>query len=412
MLDAVSRRPPRIVLVADRFPTASETFIFQRFLRLVDRGWDVHVLCGSTDPKDVALFPDLSVRPELWSRVHRRPTKRAKLIAALLYPFVALRTIIRAPRATLGYLQRGVRTIGPRIFATLYYDRPLIVLEPDVVHFTFGWFAPGRGYLARALGTKLVTSFQGADINYGGLEDDPGYYDDVWRTSASIHFLSRDLRRRAIARGYVEDDREAVILPGTDVEAFQPGPRERVPGEPLRIVSVGRLHWKKGYDYALQAIRLLRDQGLDVRYRIAGGGSEREAVVYAIHDMGLQDVVTLLGSVPATQIRDEMQWADVFLHASTSEGFCYAAVEAQAMGLPVVTSDADGLPENVADHETGFVVPRRDAHGLASALAKLAHDTELRARFGAAGRERVRRLFDVEREIDEFESLYRTTLER
>jgi colanic acid/amylovoran biosynthesis glycosyltransferase len=150
----------------------------------------------------------------------------------------------------------------------------------------------------------------------------------------------------------------------------------------------------------------LLDEGKDVRYHIIGDGPHREAVVYDVHDLGLQDVVTMLGSQPATRIREEMQWADVFLHAATSEGFCYAAVEAQAMSLPVVTSDADGLPENVEDGVTGFVVPRRDAIALARGLSALACDASLRVRMGMAGRERALARFAVDTEIGGFERLY------
>jgi colanic acid/amylovoran biosynthesis glycosyltransferase len=411
MLGSVERTTPRIVLVTDRFPTASETFIFQRFVRLLDRGWDMHVFCSESRVDERAMFPQLTERPELLERVHVRPRRRPKVVSTLLLPFVALRTLVRAPRALLRYLVRGRTATGALILRTLYYDRSLIELQPDVVHFTFGGYAPGRGYVATAIGTKLAVSFQGADISYGGLGEDPGYYDDVWRSATLIHFLSEDLRRRAIARGYVPDGRDVMILPGIDVNVFVPQPRERATEGPIGLLGVGRLHWKKGYEYALQAVRMLRDEGVDLRYRIVGDGPEREAVVYAIHDLGLQDVVTLLGPQPASRILTEMQWADVFLHSSTSEGFCYAAVEAQAMGLPVVTSDADGLPENVADGQTGFVVPRRDADALARALSKLVGDPELRRRMGEAGRARVLTNFDVEREIAEFDAFYRRVLD-
>ena len=395
-----------------RFPVPSETFIFERFVRLIDRGWDMHIFCTESHRDDQALFPAFSRRPELLERIHTRPRRPRREVALAVLPFVLLWTFARFPGATVRYMVAGWRVIGTKIVRAFYYDRSLIGLGPDLIHFTFGWFAPGRAYLGPALGAKLAVSFQGADVNYGGLEEDPGYYDDVWRSSTAIHFLSHDLRRRAISRGYIPDggDRDVVILPGTDLERFAPAVRERSASEPLRMLSVGRLHWKKGYDYALQAVRILRDGDVDLRYRIIGDGPDREAVVYAIHDLRLQDVVTLVGAVDATRVRDEMQWADVFLHASTSEGFCYAAVEAQAMRLPVVTSDADGLPENVADGETGFVVPRRNADRLAEAVAKLHHDPDLRTRFGGAGRDRVARLFQVEREIDEFEAFYRDAI--
>jgi colanic acid/amylovoran biosynthesis glycosyltransferase len=401
----------RVVLIADRFPVASETFIVQRFLRLLDRGWDIHVLCSETRTADQAMFREFSMRPEIGTRVHERPSTRPKAVALAQLPFILLRSMLLSPARTVRYLARGWGAMGPKIVKALYYDHPLVRLAPDVLHFTFGWFAPGREYLAEALDAKLVVSFQGGDLNYGGLESDPGYYAGVWRKAAAIHFLGQDLRRRATTRGYVPDERNVVIVPGIDLGSFVAQPRERVAGEPLRLLSVARLHWKKGYDYALQAVRHLVDEGIECRYRIVGDGPGREAAVYARHDLRLENVVEFLGEQSASCIRAEMQWADVFLHAATSEGFCYAALEAQAMELPVVTSDADGLPENVADGQTGFVVPRRDAEALARAVAKLAHDPELRTRIGAAGRARVSELFDVEREIDGFDALYRIAID-
>jgi colanic acid/amylovoran biosynthesis glycosyltransferase len=107
-----------------------------------------------------------------------------------------------------------------------------------------------------------------------------------------------------------------------------------------------------------------------------------------------------------------MQWADLFLHAAVSEGFCNAVMEAQAMQLPVVTSDADGLRENVADGVTGFVVPRRDPAALAANMQVLINDPFLRTQMGAAGRERVQSCFDIRDQAERFLDLYQRVLDQ
>ena len=182
------------------------------------------------------------------------------------------------------------------------------------------------------------------------------------------------------------------------------------PERPLRILSVGRIEWKKGYDYALQTTRLLLDRGISCEYQIIGDGSYLEAVAFARHQLGLEDVVQLIGALPRAQVRDRMRWPDVFLHTAVSEGFCNAVMEAQAMQLPIVCSDADGLSENVRDGETGFVVPRRDVSALAEKLTLLAQDRQLRERMGRAGRQRVLAHFRVRDQIAAFECLYRQIL--
>jgi colanic acid/amylovoran biosynthesis glycosyltransferase len=179
---------------------------------------------------------------------------------------------------------------------------------------------------------------------------------------------------------------------------------------PLRILSVGRLEWKKGYEDAMLAVRKLLDRGVPYRYRILGDGEYLGAVSFLRHELRLEGVVDLLGARPRSDVLREMQEADVLLHAATSEGFSNAVMEAQAMELPVVCSDADGLSENVADGETGFVVPRRDSDAMADKLELLARDPALRRRMGQAGRQRVLENFRLDDQIDRFEDLYHRVL--
>ena len=399
----------RVVLIPNRFPAASETFIASLFGRLLERGWDVHVECAEHDPADWVFFPELDGAHE---RVHKAWPRKPLSLVALLVPFALIRCLVRAPRRTLRYLTRGVRVYGVKVLWHLYVDAELILLGPDLVHFQFGVHAIGREHVGQLLRCAFVPGFMGADLNFAGLEKEPGYYAKVWKNADGIHFLGNDLRTRAMRRGFTPDGRDMVIKPGVDASRFQPTERASRNGAPLRIVSVGRLNWKKGYEYGLDAVRRLRDSGVACEYRIIGGGEFREGAEQAIADFGLQDAVTLLGVVPLEQVRQEMQDADVLLHAATSEGFCYVAIEAQAMELPVVTSDADGLPENVADGETGFVVPRRDPQALADKLGVVAADPALRRRLGENGRRRAITEFDPTRQIEQYEELYRRAADR
>jgi hypothetical protein len=93
-----------------------------------------------------------------------------------------------------------------------------------------------------------------------------------------------------------------------------------------------------------------------------------------------------------------------------TEAFGVAVAEGQAMGLPVVCSDAGGLPENVADGVTGFVVPRRDPFALADGIARLAADPHLRRAMGLAARQRAESALSLARQLDCFEALYRQVL--
>jgi colanic acid/amylovoran biosynthesis glycosyltransferase len=400
--------------VVHRFPQLSETFIVNKFLGLLDRGWDVQVVCGTSRAEDWRKFPALEQRPGMRSRVHRGWPARPRGLALVLAPLAMAYAWASSPAQTMRYLRLGGREGGGRVLSQFYLDATVVALRPDLVHFEFGPLAAGNMHLRRWLGCRVVTSFRGYDLNYAGLED-PHYYDDVWRYADALHLLGEDLWRRAQRRGCPASKPHHLIPPAIDLAFFDPGARQHrditgTAARPLRILSVGRLEWKKGYEYALQAVQQLVRQGIACEYRILGDGNFLEAVAFARHQLGLDRQVHLLGGLPRVQVRDEMLRADVFLHAAVSEGFCNAVLEAQAMKLPVVTSDADGLAENVAHGESGYVEPRRQPQALVGPLVALAGDPELRERLGDQGRRRVSSRFRLDDQVRAFDAFYRQVL--
>jgi colanic acid/amylovoran biosynthesis glycosyltransferase len=357
----------RVVMVTDHFPKFSETFFVNKFLELRGRGWDVHVICNRSNKEQWEFFEELRDNADLKARLH----------------------------------------------VTKDFEATIAELEPALVHFGYGTLALGRMDVAAVREARSVVSFRGYDVNYHGLED-PHCYDDVWEQADMLHFVGRDTWARAQRRGCPADRPHAVITDAVDVSRFEPPVRDAgavgTAERPLRIVSVGRLHWKKGHEFGLRAVRELLDRGVHATYRIIGDGPHQEATLFAVHDLALEDHVELMGARTADEVRETLAWADTFLHPAVSEGFCVSAIEAQAMGLPVVCSDADGLGENVVDGETGFVVTRRDALALGQRLAELAQDGDLRARLGRSARLRAVSSFDATVQVDRFDRLYQELL--
>ena len=402
----------RLVLVVPSFPKLSETFIVSKFLGLLARGWDTHVVCGKSEPEQWKHFPELEKHREARGRVRVGWPHRPRWLAAALLAPAALRCLGSNPGLSWRYL--GGRRLGWRSVRQLYLDAELVALRPDLVHFEFGALAIGRTHVKELLGCKIVVSFRGYDLNFGGLEE-PDYYREVWEQADALHLLGEDLWSRAQRRGCPPNKHHVLIPPSIDTKLFEPlepGTKETNRQSPraVRILSVGRLEWKKGLEYGIQAVRLLRDQGLHCNYHLIGDGGYLEALTFARHQMSLESEVYFHGPLPPAEVRQELRLGDIFLHTAVSEGFCNAVLEAQAMALPVVCSDADGLRENVADGVTGFVVPRRDPRALAQKLALLARDPTLRQRMGQAGRQRVLSRFSIGPQISDFEKLYRNVL--
>lgn len=405
----------RITMVVPSYPKLSETFLVNKFLGLTDSGHFVTVVCQQRDRPAWKSFKALEARPDLFSRVIETWSDNSAVQASAKLAS-HLWSIDRKSRKSLLHTAIQERGNLRSAFSELPMGAAIMATRPDIVHFEFGAIAIPYLHLRRILNAKFVASFRGYDLNYVGLEQ-PDYYSRLFSTMDAIHTLGKDLWNRAIRRGCPQSLPHVLIAPAIDTEFFRAErPREGgiagTADRPLRIVSIGRLEWKKGYEFSLAAIRALVDRGLHVQYRIVGAGNYQGPLAFCRHQLNLDNVVEFTGPGGQEAVRQEMQAADLLLHPAVSEGFCNAVIEAQSMELPVVCTDADGLAENVAHGESGFVVPRRDSIALADRMEQLARDPDLRVRLGTNGRNRAVRHFRLTDQISAFEAFYHELVHR
>jgi len=141
---------------------------------------------------------------------------------------------------------------------------------------------------------------------------------------------------------------------------------------------------------------------------MVGEGPERASAQALARRLGVQDRVKFLGR--HDRIEEIMLLADVFLLPSELESFGLSALEAMAAGVPVVGSDAGGLPEVVKHAETGFLLPVGDIEGMAARTIEILKDDEHRRSLGQAGRARAASLFNADRIVTQYENLYERVL--
>jgi len=336
----------KIGFIMSSTPNYSETFIINKMNGLLNHGFEVSLfVAGKGDsteiPLPVPVYYQVNVNKKLY----------------LFFAFFT--TFILHPISCIRFLNLEMDSHGDwtKALKHLILNFHIIGKSLDWLHFCFTTAGIGRENLARAMGARSAVSFRGFDIGLYSHQH-PGCYDLLWQKIDKVHTISDDLYKQAIDLGLDPKTPYEKITPAINTEFFKSNVQENL-HNPLRILTVGRLTWKKGYEYALKALSLLQEKQINFEYRIVGEGDYREAISHAVHQLGLTDNVILRGQLAPERVRDEMEWADIYIQSSIQEGFCNAVLEAQAMGLLCIVTNADGLSENVLDGKTGWVVPKR-----------------------------------------------------
>lgn len=254
-------------------------------------------------------------------------------------------------------------------------------------------------------------------VNSIGLRQDREWQRTIYRwvlARLDLSVYGSEVQRAIWVRGgEARRAKSRVIYNGVDLRRYQPIAAEEVRGErskygiganPFVIGTVGRLAPEKNQGVLIEALAALRREGRDVHLLLVGDGRGRAMLQRRATEL---DVVRYVHFAGAQQdVRAALAAMDVFVLPSRMETFSNAALEAMAMRRAVILSRVGGAAEMVADGVQGYTVAvDRLKADLPSLLAKLQSDPALRARLGAAARQRVEREFPVEAMVDEYQAL-------
>ncbi len=208
----------------------------------------------------------------------------------------------------------------------------------------------------------------------------------------------------AETEGFDEESFEVVhygIAPAGDAVPFT--------GTEQRLLCIGRLIPIKGHLVLFRALAQARARVPGVTLDIAGRGPLEPALKTYARELGVEDAVRFLGFV--SPVQRAIEESAVVVVPSLGEGFGMVALEAMERARPVIASSVGGLPELVADGETGLVVPPSDAEALADAIVSLAGDLPRAAAMGEQGRARALTEVTPERCVERVEALYAPAFE-
>lgn len=390
----------KLLVVGGLWPP--ETFIARRLQGLAKKGYQVTLACNRGAAKAAAL-EGVSWMPLPGSTepaVNRISHAAGRLLRAMLL----------APRDLAKIRDIAARQPAANRRDTFLQLLPFAGQSPDILHFEWNLAAVQYLPLFDLLGCPAVVSCRGAHINIARHNPErraqTSLIPETFRRARAIHCVSDAIAREAIEMGAVPA-KVHIIRPAVEPSVFSPG--ERKPREgPFSIVMTGSVIWRKGYEYALQALRLLLDRGVDAKLTLIGKAekNDKQRLLYTIVDLNLTPNVEIVGGLSPAQVVERLRGADAFLLASVSEGISNAVLEAMSCGIPVVTTNCPGMEEAVTDGVEGFVVGVRKPDEMADALERLAKDSELRRRMGEAGRNRIIAEFQLAQQTAAWLRLY------
>jgi glycosyltransferase involved in cell wall biosynthesis len=263
------------------------------------------------------------------------------------------------------------------------------------------------------LDLPLVTSFYGYDASMAGvLAEFAPLYRRLFESGAAFLVEGTAMGRKLVELGCPQ---EKLRLQRIAIDPRRYPFRRRHPSATGRVtlLQCGRMVPKKGYDVALRALAEARRRDPRLHLRILGDGPERDRIESLIAELALEGAVTLLGRGPRTRFLEELGNADLYLQPSRvapdgdSEGGAPTTLlEAQACGLPIVTTRHADIPEIVREGESALLCDEEDVLGLAEALVALAASPERWAAMGHAGRVHVEAEHDVRKLAGTLENLY------
>jgi len=371
----------KILFLVAEFPKLSETFILNQIDHLRKKGHTV-LVAALANPGETVIHPQAK-----------------EVLPQVVYPPFWAKKFLR-----------------PLYFVSRFGNKQL-----DIIHAHFGFAGKVGLTLKRFLHLPLVTSFYGIDAS--PLRFPKSFYRKLFCKGDLFLVLSEDMKKDLLQLGCPEnkirihhvgvDLAEISKLKSQISKSASLASSGRAGSKFKTILSIGRLVKKKGFEDLIQAFKLVLDEVPQVKLKIIGGGPLEGSLRELVRKLGLEKQVKFLGPQPYKAALEELSQADVFALAShktiegDKEGTPVVLMEAQAMGVPVVSTRHAGIPEVVANEKTGLLVEERDINGLAKAIIRILKNPELGHRLGEEGRKHIEKNYNIKRQVEKLVEIYR-----
>jgi colanic acid/amylovoran biosynthesis glycosyltransferase len=284
----------------------------------------------------------------------------------------------------------------------------LIYRKLDVIHFSFSNLAVSNFTIGKIYNARVSVGFRGYDITYFPLNHPNCYSIEYWKNIDFIQTNSDDLYRCALRWGVSSEVPYYKITAAVNDEfILSPGKvkiKESFHNCAVKILFIGRLHWKKGIESLIRLLLISNTKEIDMHLTIIGDGQEFEKLKYLIWKYDLYKQITLLGRLNQLEILSVIDETDIVVAPSIQEGCSNVVLEAQARGKFCIVSDADGMNEVILNNETGFMFEEFNEAEILNLIIKYVNYNHQERSFIAIRTiERIRKQFLRSKQIEEWE---------
>lgn len=384
----------KIAFIVGEFPTLSETFILNQITGLIDLGHDVQIFVqkgnfnGKTHP-DVLIY-------NLKKRTHYFNIPSNRVIRIIKAIYLIITNFYKSPSKileSLNIFKYGTNALSLNL---LYITLSFLDKNFDIIFCHFGPIG-NIGACLKQIGItgKLITIFHGDDIRLGIIKG-KNYYKKLFEVGDCFLAISKYNYKNLIHFG--ADSKKIIFHSvGIDVKKFSKqllNPIKK--GSKIRIITVARLVEEKGLEYGIKAIRVLLNNNpkINLEYGIIGEGPLEIPLKKLVRKLVLTNIIHFLGPMTQEEIIKEMEKSNIFLLPSIAEALPVVLMEAQAMKLPVITTNVGGIPEVIVDGKSGFLVPANDIKTMAKKIEYLIKNPEIRFKMGRYG-QRYSKKFNI-----------------
>ncbi len=286
---------------------------------------------------------------------------------------------------------------------------PVLNNPVDVFHIQWAKTVQVYPELYEILKCKIVLSLRGAHINYSPVTDKAlgESYRKYFPLTDGFHAVSQAIGKEAMKYG-AEKEKIKVIHSSVKDELLKINSSAYKSNENFEIVSVGRHHWKKGYHYALDAMKILKDEGVEFKYTIIAQGELPEEIIFMLDDYNLKNYVSVIKGMPYNELIKYLEKCHLLLLPSVEEGIANVVLEAMAAGVPVLTTDCGGVNEVITDRLNGYIIPVRDPDMIVKKVKEfLKAGPEIKSEMILRAKETINNEFSREKQIKDFRVFYK-----